>query len=85
MQVAQKYKKPIILLLEHNAPLDIEIANIPNLIRFDRYYPQIAMEEVKQRIQFSQSQPQQDNTLAWLIGGGVAAIALISLLSDEKK
>ena len=34
LQVAQKYKKPIILLLEHNAPLDIEIANqIKNYIQ----------------------------------------------------
>lgn len=83
LRVAQNYKKPIILLLEHNAPIDNEIAAIPNLIRFDRYYPQIAMEEVKQRIQTSKDM-QQDNSLAWILGG-TAALALIAYLSDEKK
>jgi hypothetical protein len=45
----------------------------------------MAMEEVKHKIQLSQTQPQQENTLAWIIGGGTAALALISLLSSEKK
>src|SRR5215213_1733538 len=51
LQVAQKYSKPIILLVEDTAPLDIGLANFPNLIRFNRYYPHLAIEEVKNRIQ----------------------------------
>jgi hypothetical protein len=83
LQVAQKYNKPIILLVEDTVPLDFGIANFPNLIKFNRYYPHLALNEVKNRIQFSKSD-QQDNSLAWILGGA-AALALIAYLSSEKK
>lgn len=78
------HNKPTIFLAEESVDLPLHINNYPNTIRFNRYYPNIAIEEVNRRIQFSQMQPSKDNTIAWLIGG-VAALALISLLSDEKK
>lgn len=83
LQKALNYSKPAILLVEDNVQLDSWASNFPNLIRFNRYYPQIAMEEVKNRIQTSKT-VQQDNSLAWILGG-VAALALISYLSSEKK
>ena len=79
------HNKPTILLAEDTVDLAPHLNIYPNTIRFNRYYPNLAINEVNRRIQFSQTQPQQDNTLAWLIGGGVAALALISLLSSEKK
>ena len=79
------YNKPTIFLAEETVELAPHISSYPNTIRFNRYYPNLAIDEVNRRIHFSQSQPQQDNTLAWLIGGGIAAVALISLLSDKKK
>ncbi len=79
------HNKPTILLAEESVDLAPHLSSYPNTIRFNRYYPNLAINEVNRRIQFSQTQPQQNNTLAWLIGGGIAAIALISLLSDEKK
>jgi hypothetical protein len=86
-ELAQAFSKnkPAIFLAENTVELNPQLANYQNTITFNRFYPNLAMEQVKHRIQFSQSQPQQDNTLAWLIGGGVAAIALIALLSSEKK
>jgi len=80
---ALTYNKPAILLVEDTVKLDSGLANFPNLIRFNRYYPDIAMEEVKNRIQTSKT-VQQDNSLAWILGGA-AALALISYLSSEKK
>jgi hypothetical protein len=82
---AFSHNRPAILLAEESVELLPHIKNYPNTIRFNRYYPNLAIEEVNRRIKFSQAQPQQDNTLAWLIGGGIAAVALISLLSDEKR
>ena len=79
------HNKPTIFLAEESVNLAPHINSYPNTIRFNRYYPNLAIDEVNRRIKFSQTQPQQDNTLAWLIGGGIAAVALISLLSDEKK
>jgi hypothetical protein len=79
------HNKPAILLAEESVDLAPHFSSYPNTIRFNRYYPNLAIDEVNRRVQFSQTQPQQDNTLAWLIGGGIAALALISLLSSEKK
>jgi hypothetical protein len=84
IQFAIRKNKPMILLAEENIKVADWIENYPNTIKFDRFYPNLAIEEVNQRIQFSQQQPQQDNTLAWILGG-VAALSLISLLSSEKK
>jgi hypothetical protein len=85
LQQSFLHNKPTIFLAEETVALAPHINSYPNTIRFNRYYPNLAIEEVNRRIHFSQTQPQQDNTLAWLIGGGIAAVALISLLSDKKK
>lgn len=83
LQKALSYNKPAILLVEDRVQLDSGIAGFPNLIRFNRYYPGVAIEEVKNRIQTSKT-TQQDNSLAWILGG-TAALALIAYLSSEKK
>jgi hypothetical protein len=84
IQFAIRKNKPMILLVEDNIKVADWVENFPNTIKFNRFYPNLAIEEVNQRIQLSQQQPQQDNTLPWILGG-VAALALISLLSSEKK
>lgn len=83
LQKALEYNKPTILLVEDKVRLDPQMENFPNLIRFNRYYPHAAMEEVKYRIQNSKDL-QQDNSLAWILGGA-AALALISYLSSDEK
>jgi hypothetical protein len=85
LQQAFLHNKPTIFLAEETVDLVPNINNYPNTIKFNRYYPNLAIDEVNRRIHLSQTQPQQDNTLAWLIGGGIAAVALISLLSDKEK
>ncbi len=85
IQFAIRQKKPMILLIEENIKVADWVENFPNTIKFNRKFPNRAIEEVNQRIQTSQrQQPQQDNTLAWILGG-VAALFLISSLSSEKK
>lgn len=76
--------RPTVVLAEETIDLAPNLNTYPNTIRFNRFYPNLAIDEINRRIQFSQTQPQEDNTLAWLIGGGIAAVALISLLSDKE-
>ncbi len=84
IQFAIRKNKPMILLVEENIRVADWIENYPNTIKFNRFYPNLAIEEVNRKIQLSQQQPQKDNTLAWILGG-FAALALISSLSSDKK
>jgi hypothetical protein len=77
--------KPTIILAENEVDLPNWIENYQNTVKFNRAFPEHAIEAVQKSITFSQEKPQGDNTLAWLVGGGIAALALISLLSSDKK
>ena len=83
---ARQYNKPSILLIENVLNVPAELANFPNIVKFDRMFPHGALEEVKNRMKTSQTpeiiQPSND-TAAWVLGG-LAALALIALLSSDK-
>lgn len=84
MDFAIQNNKPTIFLLEDQVQTFPWVTNYPNTIRFNRAYPQQAIEEVNRKIQISKNGIQKDNTLAWILGGA-AALALIGLLSSEKR
>ena len=81
------HNKPSILLIEDIVKVPSGIKSFPNIVRFNRRSPHIAVEEVKNRIKVSQNyeaQQQNGNAAAWILGG-IAALALLSLLTSEKK
>ena len=80
---AQLFSRPAILLIEDTVPVSIWENSYHNTIRFSRYSINEAIEEVKRRIGASQTQP-SPNAAAWILGG-LAVIALLSLLSTDKK
>jgi hypothetical protein len=75
---------PSLLLVENNVNVNKSILQHQNVIIFDRYQPEPSIELVKKKINSSRQniQPKNDNTVAWILGG-LAAIALIGLLSNE--
>jgi hypothetical protein len=75
-------KVPALLLLEDTVLLRQDLVNHPNIIRFNRYKPQRSIDAVKSKITPNTSAP-ADNIAAWALGG-LAILALISLLSDRK-
>ncbi|MBM2816295.1 MAG: hypothetical protein HW421_3057 [Ignavibacteria bacterium] len=83
---AIKHKIPSVLLIEDNVQIPKNL-NHPNIITFNRKNPHDALDKILQRRKESSTiieQPNKTiNALAWLIGGGIALGALISLLSNE--
>ncbi len=80
---ANLFGRPAILLIEDTVPLGMWETSYHNTIIFNRYSINDAIEKVKERIGSSQAQPNQ-NAAAWILGG-LAVIALLSLLSSENK
>jgi hypothetical protein len=80
---AHLFSRPAILLIEDTVPVSIWENSYHNTIRFNRYSVNEAIEEVKRRIGLSQTQP-SPNAAAWILGG-LGVIALLSLLSSDKK
>jgi hypothetical protein len=84
-QAANLFNRPAILLVEDTAPIGIAENSYYNTIRFNRRNIGQTIEDVKNRIRTSQlSPPPTPNTAAWILGG-LAVIALLSLLSSENK
>jgi hypothetical protein len=86
--LASRIKIPAILLIEENVRIQGVLLNILNIVRFNRSRPEAAIKTVKQKIDqskllYANPQKNNNNAVAWVLGG-IAAIALISLLSDEK-
>lgn len=80
---AIKSRIPGILLVENTIILNKSLAIHPNVVRFDRKRPLQAIELVKQKIEKSTTSKEKlDNAVAWVLGG-VATLALISMLSEE--
>lgn len=77
-------KIPSILLVEDNIPMNHRLSH-PNIIYFNRFASNNAVKIVQDRIkQFNSTVAQNnENALAWVLGG-VAVIALIKLLSEDK-
>jgi hypothetical protein len=83
LEQTKQYNRPWIVLVENNVPVNPQIINNENTIRFNRYFPHQAIEQVNQRIKASQTQP-NPNAAAWILGG-IGILALLSWLSEEKK
>lgn len=81
---ANLYSKPAILLIEDNVPVAPWISSYQNTIRFNRYFPGQAVEEVKNRISTSQTPQPNSNAAAWILGG-LGVLALLSWLSEKEK
>jgi hypothetical protein len=86
LRQALQHRKPAILLIEDTLAAPSDLAYFPNVVRFNRNHPWVAIDEVKNRMKTSQTpeitQPNND-ALAWVLGG-LATLALIALLSSDK-
>lgn len=82
-KLANLFSRPAILLIEDNVEVAPWINNYQNTIKFNRHYINHSIEEVKNRINNSSSQP-SPSTAAWVLGG-IAVLGLLALLSDKDK
>src|SRR5690554_6347147 len=76
---------PSLLLVENNVKINPSLLQHQNVIVFNRHNPEPSIELVKNKIITSRQnvQSRNDNTVAWILGG-LAAIALIGLLSNDE-
>jgi len=81
---ANLFSRPAILLIEDTITVAPWISSYQNTIRFNRYFINQAIEEVKNKIRTSQIPQPNNNAAAWVLGG-IAVIALLSLLSEKEK
>jgi hypothetical protein len=80
-KLANLFSRPAILLIEDNVEVAPWINDYQNTIRFNRHYINQSIEEVKNRINNSSSQS-NNNAAAWVLGG-IAVLGLLALLSDK--
>lgn len=87
-RVASEKRIPALLLIEDNVQITQQLANHPNIVRFNKTHPQPAIDFVRQKINSTTqvtvplSNPTNNNTVAWMIGG-LAVLALIGLLATD--
>lgn len=82
-QTAINFKIPTILIVEDIVPIDSSF-NHP-IITFSRNNPQLAVEELRKKMDKMQNKKDENSSAAaWLIGGAVV-LGLISLLTDDSK
>ena|SRR5687767_15048026 len=81
---ANLHRKPSILLIEDTVGVDPWIGGYQNTVRFNRFYPDQAIEEVKNRIRSSQMPEANSNAAAWVLGG-LGVLALLSWLSEKQR
>lgn len=81
---AHMFSRPAILLIEDTVDVGLWENSYHDTIRFNRFSINNASEEVKRRIGTSQGGQPNQNAAAWLLGG-LAVLALLSLLSSDKK
>jgi len=81
---ANLYQKPSILLIEENVHVTPQVSQYPNTIRFNRHSIHQAIDEVNRRIADSHAPLTSQNTMAWILGG-IGVLAILSLLSSDKK
>jgi hypothetical protein len=81
---ANLQRKPAILLVEDTVDLDPWSEGHQNTVRFNRHFPDQAIEEVNNRIRSSQMPEANSNAAAWVLGG-LGVLALLSWLSEERR
>jgi hypothetical protein len=81
---ANLHGKPSLFLIEEGVEVAPWVRTYQNTIWFNRFNIRNSIDVANQRIKNAQSKAQQDNAAAWILGG-VAVLALLALLSDEKK
>ncbi len=84
-KVAVQKKIPSLLLIEDTVNINQQLANHPNVLIFNRHYPQSGLDKVRNQVQNAKKlvdKKNNENALGWILGGA-AALAIISLLSDE--
>ena len=81
---ANLHSKPAILLLEYTVVVDSYFDRYQNTVRFNRHYPDQAIEEVRNRIRSSQIPQGNNNAAAWVLGG-IGVLALLSWLSEKQR
>jgi hypothetical protein len=69
---------PTLLLIEDSVSINQNFNG--NYIRFNRFNPELAINEINKRMSL---QPTND-AVAWILGGA-ALLAILALLSDDKK
>lgn len=81
---ALQQKLPSIALVEDTPFFRSDFSHYPNAVFFNRHNPSPAIQQIKSNRNQSASTSSGGgtNALAWILGG-VAAIALIKLLSDD--
>ena len=84
-QQALKNKIPSLLLVEDTVHINQKLRMHPNVLIFNRDYPDREVQYIKQQIAKSKrlvKNKQNENALGWILGG-LAAVAIITLLSDN--
>jgi hypothetical protein len=83
-QIAHQYNKPAILLIEDTVSVLPWVSAYENTIRFNRYFPEQAINEVHNKINASKNAQTSSDAAAWALGG-LGVLALLSWLSEDKK
>lgn len=81
-QVSLQNQIPSLLLIEDSVNVTNELYHHPNVVRFNRNFPNQQIDKIKEKIKKSKGNSENNNALGWILGG-VAAVAIIKLLSDE--
>ena len=83
-QLAHMFSKPAIFLIEDTVSVAPWVSLYENTIRFNRHYPEGAIDQVHSKMAASQNAQTNSNAAAWVLGG-LGVLALLSWLSDQKK
>jgi len=80
VQTAMSLKKPLLALIEKGAASLIRVPGL-RCVEFDRHDPGAAIASINNTLE---SQKNQQNLTSWLVGGGLALLALYLLSSEDK-
>lgn len=84
-KLAVEKRIPSLLLVEDTVNINHELSNHPNVLIFNRHYPQSGVNKITAQISKAKNladKKNNENALGWILGGA-AALAIISLLSSD--